>query len=159
MKYSVLIFLSVLFLLCGCVSKSHTVDNIVNFGNEGINKIQNNSKIDEKESMQEKNNNTNKTEIVPFKILEYGVYGKSEKTFISYVLDNKTIIEVHSGKKPTIGYGIEVTKIVRLGKNNTIVVYINETSPTQHGSMIIQSPYEVVEINGSYENVMFLENR
>ncbi|MDK2789849.1 MAG: hypothetical protein PWP15_356 [Methanothermococcus sp.] len=160
MKYTTLIFLLVIFLFCSCVSKNHTaVDNTVNFGNESINKIQNNPKIAEKESIQKKNNSANKTEIIPFKILEYGVYGKNEKTFNSYVSNNKTIIEVHSGKKPTIGYGIEITKIVRLEKNNTIVVYVNETSPNQQGSMVIQSPYEVVEVNGSYENVVFLENR
>jgi hypothetical protein len=101
------------------------------------------------------NNNINTS--VNYEILEYGKFGsQTSKTFYSYVdkSKNKTIIVIFAGKKP-VNCNIKITKIV---KNCTgLTVYVNESM--DNGTMLITSPYIVVSVNGSYNDVKFIEKR
>lgn len=107
-------------------------------------------------------NNTNvKTKLpisIEYDIVEYGKYGKQDKEYYYNYIDkckNKTIIAIYGGKKP-IDYNIEITKIVK-NSNNSIMVYINK-SIQNNNTILITSPYIIVEVNGIFENIKYIDN-
>ena len=110
-------------------------------------------------------NNTNNTNArtkhpisIEYNIIEYGKYGEQDKKYYYNYIDkhkNKTIIAVYAGKKP-IDYNIKITKIIK-NSNNSITVYINK-SVQNNSSMLITSPYVIVEVSGIFKDVKFIDN-
>ncbi|WP_292459300.1 hypothetical protein [Methanothermococcus sp.] len=103
------------------------------------------------------NNTNNKCEnkhptYIEYNIIEYGKYGEQDKKYYcSYtsINKNKTIIAVYAGKKP-VDYNIK-------NSNNSITVYINK-SVQNNSSMLITSPYVIVEVDGIFKDVKFVDN-
>ena len=57
------------------------------------------------------------------------------------------------GEKPTTGYSVRITKIIK--HKEKLIVYVNESCKGEVHAMVITSPYEIVEVNGTYDNVVF----
>ena len=74
-------------------------------------------------------------------------------TMLWEIKDDKTIIEVYLGEKPTTGYSVRITKIIK--HKEKLIVYVNESCKGEVHAMVITSPYEIVEVNGTYDNVVF----
>ena len=70
--------------------------------------------------------------------------------------NEKMLIAVFQGQKPTGSYEIEITKIIE--RENEIVVQVKETSPDTNcaADAVITSPYHIVEIEKSSKPVRFI---
>ncbi|AEF95570.1 protease complex subunit PrcB family protein [Methanotorris igneus] len=143
----VLAIISILtILLCGCI-ENETIDQDSNSNLSDM--INNTNKINLNETKNLQENIT-----IPFEIIEMGMFGKEKsRRFIHYIKNNKTVIEVYLGEKPNTGYSISITKIIK--HNDKLIVYVNESYREGVHAMVITSPYEIVEVNGTYDNVVF----
>lgn len=140
--------------------------NTTTFDNNGTNYtalyIKSNNENNKLNNLSSKNNShKNKTyikypKIINYTILEYGKYSKEDREYYySYIdkLRNKTIIFIYGGKRP-VDYSINIVKIVK-SSNNSASIYVERLlpSPSNTDDFIITSPYIVLEINGTIENI------
>ncbi|EHP87437.1 protease complex subunit PrcB family protein [Methanotorris formicicus] len=150
-----LVILILVVLLCGCIGDKTTDTPSVPKNNVAKTDTNQNNIVPN-----ETQNITNETKIpsevpIPFEIVEMGIFGKEEHgKYIHYTKDNKTIIELYMGKKPTAGYSISISKITK--KNDKLLVYINESYREEGNAMVVTSPYVIAEVNGTYDNVVFV---
>ncbi|WP_423792701.1 protease complex subunit PrcB family protein [Methanocaldococcus indicus] len=149
MKY--LIVLLIFLLLTGCVNNTTIEKNnnsiIYNYNNKDINK---NTTITINNTI--KNDIISKKNIVKnlsYKILSFGYWGEKEKRNYYYYKDNKTIIVINLGEKPSGGYKIKVLNITLI--NNTANVYYRVVPPKDFAITVITYPYIKLEINGIYK--------
>jgi len=145
-----LIFLILVTLFSGCMSD-------VNINQNNDSKVVTNTSSEnpniEVESVFE--NSSNLTSI-PFKVLEFGIYGDTYKHYESKLEGNKTIIEVYMGKKLGIAYSIEVVSVYK--EDDKLIVIVEETEPEDYSNRIVVYPYEIIEVDGQYKNVEFKNN-
>ncbi len=157
----ILSFISIL-CMCSCVNNKTYLNDIYNLNNGNENKdiviednkldLNINSSLNINHTMNHSMNHT-----IHYEIIKYGKFGnRDDKFFYSYIdkSDNSTIIMIFTGKKP-VDYHIKITKILR-NSGNSITVYINKTA--DYNNRIITSPYIIVKVNGTYDNVKFIEN-
>ena len=133
-----------------------TLYNPTTFDNNGTNNINLYNGSNNKN-----NNHKNKTyikypKIINYSILEYGKYSKEDREYYYGYMDksrNKTIIFIYGGKRP-VDYSINIVKIVK-NNNNDVSIYVERalSSPSNTNDFIITSPYIVLEINGTIENI------
>jgi len=145
-----LIFLILVTLFSGCMSDANINQN--NDSNIVTNTSSENPNI-EVESVFE--NSSNLTSI-PFKVLEFGIYGDTYKHYESKIEGNNTIIEVYMGKKLGIDYSIEVVSVYK--EDDKLIVIVKETEPEDYSNRIVVYPYEIIEIAGQYKTVEFKNN-
>ena len=93
---------------------------------------------------------------IPFKVLEFGIYGDTYKHYGSKIEGNKTVIEVYMGKKLGIDYSIEVISVYK--EDDKLIVIVEETEPEDYSNRIVVYPYEIIEVDGQYKNVGFKSN-
>ncbi|AEH06674.1 hypothetical protein [Methanothermococcus okinawensis] len=139
-------------------NKNITIKNSSNFGyNRALN---GNKNVDKNNKNKDTYSNCNNLPIpINYTILEYGQYGKYDKKYYCSYIDNRkntTIICVYGGKKPNY-YSIKIAKIIK-NSNEDITVYVSSTVQNNN-SIVITSPYEIVEVNGIYKNVKFIDTR
>ncbi|ABO34550.1 conserved hypothetical protein [Methanococcus maripaludis C5] len=151
MKYSFIFLISAVLIFSGCIE-----NNITTESNETL--FLNNTSSKNPNIGVELNNGTesddsSEIESISFKILEFGIYGDSYKHYESSIIGDKTIIEVYMGKKLGSDNIIEIN-LIKL-KNGVLIVYIEEITPETISDRAIVYPYEIVEVNGIYNNVEF----
>lgn len=67
--------------------------------------------------------------------------------------NDEMIIAVFQGSRPTGGYNIEITGIIE--KENSIEVFIKETSPVGIVTLVLTQPYHIVKIKKADKEVIF----
>lgn len=153
----ILSFISIL-CMCSCVNNKTPLNDVNNLNkgddNKGIIVGDNKLDLNTNSSL---NINQTMNYTMHYEIIEYGKFGnRDDKFFYRYVdkSNNSTFIMIFAGKKP-VDCHIEITKILR-NSRNSIIVYINKTA--DYNNRIITSPYIVVKVNGTYNNVKFIED-
>lgn len=146
-----LIFLILVTLFSGCISDVNINQN--NDSNIVTNTSSENPNIEVEKNVFE--NSSNVTSI-PFKILEFGIYGDTYKHYESNIEGNKTVIEVYRGKKLGMDYSIEVSSVYK--EDDKLIVIVEEIEPEDYSNRIVVYPYEIIEVDGQYKNVEFKNN-
>lgn len=151
MKYSFIFLISAVLIFSGCMG-----DNITTGSNETLmlnNTSSENPNIEVGLNNSFDSDNNSEIESVSFKILEFGIYGDSYKHYESSIDGDKTVIEVYMGKKLGSENIIEINSINL--ENGVLIVYVEEITPETISDRAIVYPYEIVEVNGIYNNVEF----
>ncbi|MBA2861310.1 protease complex subunit PrcB family protein [Methanococcus maripaludis] len=151
MKYSFIFLISAILIFSGCIE-----DNITTESN-GTSLLNNtsseNPNIEVEADDSSESKNSSEIGSIPFKVLEFGIYGDSYKHYESNVKDDKTVIEVYMGKKLGSDNIIEINSIKL--ENGVLIVNVEEITPETISDRVIVYPYEIVEVNGIYNNVEF----
>lgn len=154
MKYSFIFLISVILIFSGCIEDNRNKDP--NNSNETLfsnNTSSENPNIEVELNNSFESNNSSEIESISFKILEFGIYGDSYKHYKSSINGDKTVIEVYMGKKLGSDNIIEINSINL--ENGVLIVYVEEITPETVSNRAIVYPYEIVEVNGIYNNVEF----
>ncbi|MBB6067094.1 protease complex subunit PrcB family protein [Methanococcus maripaludis] len=154
MKYSFIFLISVILIFSGCIEDNSTKDP--NNSNETLflnNTSSENPNIEVELNNSLKSDNSSEIESISFKILEFGIYGDSYKHYENSINGDKTVIEVYLGKKLGSDNIIEINSINL--ENGVLIVYVEEITPETVSDRAIVYPYEIVEVNGTYNNVEF----
>lgn len=154
MKYSFIFLISVILIFSGCIEENGTNDQ--NNSNETLflnNTSSENPNIEVELNNSFESDNSSEIESISFKILEFGIYGDSYKHYESSITGDKTVIEVYMGKKLGSDNIIEINSIN--SENGVLIVYVEEITPETVSDRAIVYPYEIVEVNGLYNNVEF----
>ncbi|MBB6401198.1 hypothetical protein HNP92_000483 [Methanococcus maripaludis] len=154
MKYSFIFLISVILVFSGCIEDGGTTES--DNSNETLflnHTSSENPNIEVELNDVFESDNGSEIESISFKILEFGIYGDSYKHYESSITGDKTVIEVYLGKKLGSDNIIEINSINL--ENGVLIVYVEEITPETISDMAIVYPYEIVEVNGIYNNVEF----
>ncbi|MBA2868228.1 protease complex subunit PrcB family protein [Methanococcus maripaludis] len=154
MKYSFIFLISVILVFSGCIEDNGTAES--DNSNETLflnHTSSENPNIEVELNDVFESGNGSEIESISFKILEFGIYGDSYKHDGSRITGDKTVIEVYMGKKLGSDNIIEINSISL--ENGVLIVYVEEITPENISDRAIVYPYEIVEVNGIYNNVEF----
>ncbi|MBA2839873.1 hypothetical protein HNP87_000385 [Methanococcus maripaludis] len=154
MKYSFIFLISVILVFSGCIEDNGTAKSTNSNETLFLNHTSSeNPNIEVELNNGFESDKGSEIESISFKILEFGIYGDSYKHYESNITGDKTVIEVYMGKKLGSDNIIEINSINL--ENDVLIVYVEEITPETISDRAIVYPYEIVEVNGIYNNVEF----
>ncbi|WP_167935794.1 protease complex subunit PrcB family protein [Halothermothrix orenii] len=85
--------------------------------------------------------------VVEFTVIEKEVHGEyKEPSYIVKEGEDFFDITISRGEKPTSGYGVEVTRVTREGKNITIWLRFSDPAPEEFVTQVITHPQITIRI-------------